>query len=387
MCNMCKKALIITAFINYDYNIRVKYLRNFLINKGYDVVILSSDFDHRKKTRLKCDIKNAVFITVPQYKTNMSLSRVYSHCYFSKNVFLKCKEIEPDLIYAITPPNYLFLYLKKYKYKNSTVKIICEIEDLWPESLPLNEFLKKFLKPIIALWSSIRNMNIKSADAIVFECDLFRKYLDKILLQNQLKKTIYLCKADSYKNTEILMGDEWRFLYLGSINNLIDINLIIKILKIANRIKASKLIIIGAGEKIAELVNKCNTISVDIIDYGIIYNDLYKQKIISKCHFALNIMKDTVFVGATMKSLEYFHFGVPVINNIPADTSKMIDDFACGFNIINKDNFENELYDFLKRQDIDSIRRMHINSRKVYEKYFSTDSFENSIKELIDELM
>lgn len=384
---MRKKALIITAFINYDYDIRIKYLRNYLIKKDYEVIILSSDFDHRKKKRFESSIENAIFIHVPAYRKNISLSRIYSHFLFSKKVFLTCREIEPDLIYGITPPNFLFAYLKKYKYRQKTVKVIYEIEDLWPEALPLNRKLKKIFMPITAIWSFIRNKNIKSADAVIFECDLFKNYLNETLLHNQFKRTIYLCRDDTYKETEIPVGDRWQFLYLGSINNLIDINLIIKVLKIANQIKTSNLVIIGAGEKKDELVNKCKSIGVSVTDHGIIYDDSHKEKIISKCHFALNIMKDTVFVGATMKSLEYFHYGVPVINNIPADSSEMIQEFNCGFDIADNDNFEREFYNFLKMQDINSIAEMHNNSRKVYETYFSPNSFESNIKELMDKIL
>jgi hypothetical protein len=40
--------------------------------------------------------------------------------------------------------------------------------------------------------------------------------------------------------------------------------------------------------------------------------------------FGLNIMKDAVCVGLTMKSVEYFRYGLPIINNIPADTRNMV---------------------------------------------------------------
>ena len=44
-------------------------------------------------------------------------------------------------------------------------------------------------------------------------------------------------------------------------------------------------------------------------------------------------MKTTVNVGMTMKSLDYFSFGIPIINNIRGDISKLVQDENIGFNI------------------------------------------------------
>ena len=46
------------------------------------------------------------------------------------------------------------------------------------------------------------------------------------------------------------------------------------------------------------------------------------MKIINQCHYALNIMKKDVCVGMTMKSLDYFSFGIPIVNNIEGDIKK-----------------------------------------------------------------
>ena len=45
----------------------------------------------------------------------------------------------------------------------------------------------------------------------------------------------------------------------------------------------------------------------------------------SACHFGLNIMKASVCVGLTMKSIDYFRHGLPIINSIPADTQELVE--------------------------------------------------------------
>ena len=50
----------------------------------------------------------------------------------------------------------------------------------------------------------------------------------------------------------------------------------------------------------------------------------------NRCHFGLNIMKSSVCVGLTMKSVDYFRFGLPIINNIPGDTRQLVEEKGIG---------------------------------------------------------
>jgi hypothetical protein len=44
-------------------------------------------------------------------------------------------------------------------------------------------------------------------------------------------------------------------------------------------------------------------------------------------------MKDTVCVGLTMKSIDYFQARLPILNSIQADTAKIVDEYRIGINI------------------------------------------------------
>ena len=94
-------------------------------------------------------------------------------------------------------------------------------------------------------------------------------------------------------------------------------------------------------------------------------------------------MKNTVSVGATMKSLEYFHEGLILINNIPADTADIINHYGCGFNIV-KDYTEvvKKISD-LSDKDINSIRK---NSRRVYEELFDTQIFKKEFLRFLNDI-
>ena len=71
----------------------------------------------------------------------------------------------------------------------------------------------------------------------------------------------------------------------------------------------------------------------EVIDHGVIYDPAEKQKIFNICHFGINAMRDTVCVGLTMKSVDYFDAGLPLLNNIKGDTTRFVERYGAGFNI------------------------------------------------------
>ena len=70
-----------------------------------------------------------------------------------------------------------------------------------------------------------------------------------------------------------------------------------------------------------------------VVDHGVVFDQNEIGKIFSVCHAGLNILKPEVFVGLTMKSLEYFKFGLPVINSLEGDTADFIKTYGVGFTL------------------------------------------------------
>lgn len=366
-----KKAIIITPFDNYSYHVRIKYVERYLSERGYKVKIISSDFDHRNKTVYSAKRDNLELLHVPPYQKNLSYARINSHRVFAKKVFERLEELSPDLIYCSAPPNFLFKYVSQYKRKHQDVRLIYELGDLWPETLPLQGIIKQLASPALKVWASIRDNNIGYADGIIYECQMFKNVVSKAD-QGTCCEVIYLSKEDYYNGRfELLQipDSPLRFAYVGSINNIIDIDLIVEILKLVGEKTDAELVVIGGGESADSLIQLCEEAGVKLENHGIVYDEEEKHRILSSCHFGLNIMKDSVAVGATMKSLEYFHEGLILINNIPADTKAIVEKYHCGLmvsrNAINADSimkFDN---------------RMRMQSRKVFEDLFD----ENAIRE------
>lgn len=60
------------------------------------------------------------------------------------------------------------------------------------------------------------------------------------------------------------------------------------------------------------------------VDYDAIYDDDRKREILHDRHFGLNIYKEDVKIGLTMKSVDYIQFGLPLLNSISGDTKALI---------------------------------------------------------------
>ncbi len=382
---MSKIAVIVTPFDNYSYDVRIKYIERSLASLGYDVVVLSADFDHRKKCHYDAHRDNLELLHVPAYKSNLSFQRMYSHYCFAKAIYQRIKEINPDFIYGSTPPNYLVKFLAKYKKEFPKVKLVLEVGDLWPETLPLSGKIKKFAAPALYVWRRLRDNYIAKGDGLICECDLFKDVIGKHAIIDNVQ-TIYLCKEDQWSDAFIPkeIGDTLNFAYVGSINNIIDIDLIVDFLAAVQQKRKVHFDIIGGGENAERLIQLCDRSNIDYQNHGLVYNEKEKCNILGKCHFAFNIMKTSVVVGATMKSLEYFHSGLILINNITSDTVEIINRYDCGYNLQETgiEETAQKVIDLTKEE----IYNKQIASRKVFSDLFDERVITNQFTKYIEKI-
>lgn len=238
---------------------------------------------------------------------------------------------QPDVIVALIPPNFLAHYGAKYKKKHPNVNLVFDIFDLWPETFPSGK-AKKLLAPAFAIWAAIRDRNLGAADFVVTECEMFRQRLG---LRPETSKAIWLCEKplEMEKPEPVLREDRLELCYLGAINNIISIPDICALITQLTQRKPVTLHIIGKGERQQEFVDEARTAGAEVIFHGAIYDEAEKLAIMNQCHFGLNIMKSSVCVGLTMKSVDYFRFGLPIINNIPADTQELVEQNGIGIQL------------------------------------------------------
>lgn len=369
-----KTAYLISCSDHYAH--RLDVTDYCLKQMGYDTVYITSDFDHFTKKKFKCEVEGCVQLYARPYKSNLSVSRIMSHRSFAKAAFEYIAKLpeNPDVVVALLPPNFLAYYGAKYKRKHPNVKLIFDIFDLWPETFPSNK-VKRLLSPIFNIWAKIRDKNLYAADCILTECDMFKERLG---LSDEKTETIYLCNEalSTAKEQANLDDKKIELCYLGSINNIICIPTICSIINDLSKKKSVTLHIIGTGEKQQEFIDSAKAAGAQVEFYGAIYDDRRKQQIMSRCHFGLNIMKTSVCVGLTMKSVDYFRHGIPIINNIPADSEWIVKEYGVGIQV--DDNCVDNILalsteDCLKmRSNVDAVYNKLFESSVIVEKLTST---------------
>lgn len=372
------KVAIVNCFDTYEE--RVNLLYKYFSDKGHEVRVIESDFRHFKKEKRECKRKDFIFIDTKPYYKNMSIDRIKSHYIFARDAFKLVEEIKPDILYVLLPPNFLAKFAAEYKNKNKDVKLYFDIIDLWPETMPMGDM--KLFPPFI-YWRNLRDKNLNNANFIITECNLYKKVMSNALKGCNVE-TIYLSRLESKieTNTEI-NTDEVNLCYLGSINNIIDIEKIKKIINSINKIKPTTLHIIGDGEKRQILIDEVKSTGAKVEYYGKVYDISKKQEIFDKCHFGLNIMKDSVCVGLTMKSIDYFQHGLPIINNIQEDTVDLVNKYKIGINITNN-NIE-EIASRISSYKIESIKKMKKNTHQVFDEIFSYEAFSKKLDRVMEE--
>lgn len=371
------KVAIVNCFDTYEE--RVNLLYKYFNEKGNEVSVIQSDFRHFKKEKRKDKIKDFIFIDTKPYFKNMSIDRMKSHYIFARDAFKVVEEIKPDILYVLLPPNSLAKFAAEYKSKNNNVKLYFDIIDLWPETMPMGDI--KLFPPFI-YWKNLRDKYLSSADFVITECNLYQKVMREVLEDCNVE-TIYLARLEKkIKTNSRIDSSKVNLCYLGSINNIIDIEKIKKIINSINKIKPTTLHIIGDGEKRQLLIDEVSSTGAKVEYHGKIYDPIEKQKIFDKCQFGLNIMKDSVCVGLTMKSIDYFQHGVPIINNIQEDTANLVNKYKIGINITNF-NIE-EVAKKIVFYDKESILQMKKNTHRVFDEIFSYEAFIKKLDKVID---
>lgn len=368
--NIC----IVNCFDTYEH--RVDLLLDAFKSQGHKTIVLASDFRHIEKIKRTEKKKGFRFFSAKPYTKNLSIQRMRSHSCFSKDVagYIEGHIDKIDLIWALIPPNSLVKDLSRIKQVNPKVKLIFDLIDLWPETMPIGK--AKELFPFTH-WRDLRDKYLESADCIVTECNLYRKKLKKIL--NGLRvETLHLARPYiEYIPNLHLPENKIALCYLGSINNIIDIHIIVEIVKQIQKNKPVDLHIIGDGENREKLITSVKDTGAEVIYHGKIYSREEKQHIFDGCHYGLNIMKDSVCVGLTMKSMDYFESGLPIINNIHGDTWDLVSNHCVGINYFNSKSDINMEYQL----------KMRTNTRELFEELFVINAFNEKVMHIINSIL
>ncbi|WP_249869220.1 hypothetical protein [Oceanobacillus saliphilus] len=182
------KVFIINCFDTYEH--RVDLLYGFFKANGDTVKVYTSNFRHFDKVERNDNKNNYIYVKANPYYKNLSLGRLYSHYKLSRDIFDEIKNQEVDLVWVLIPPNSFVEMADRYKRAYPNTKLIFDVIDLWPETMPIHKF--KSLPPF-SNWRNLRDKKLNVADIVVTECSLYHEILKPVVGQNKLQ-TIYLAR-------------------------------------------------------------------------------------------------------------------------------------------------------------------------------------------------
>lgn len=364
--------------ISDAYLVRGLQLRSVYEKSGDEVLILTPDFSHREKRRITKSIEGVRLVRHRPYTRNLSFDRLQGHREFAAACARELEEWKPERIHCLIPANSLARQMVLYKRRHPEVHLIFDVNDLWPESLPIPGF---GLTPMAWYWKHLRSGYLKEADQVFAECGLFARAIEK----EAHKPVQVLCWTLDQPLQPVhfvWQPAEIGICYLGSMNNILDIDWISRFLQALAALVPVRLHLIGAGENKTALLDACRSERIAIEDHGELYDPQKKQAVFDQCRFGLNVMKPGVQVGLSMKSLDYLAGGLPLINSLQGDTQSWIETEGIGIQTDRDDPAKTAgAIAGQKKEDHLAMRRK---ARAFYQAHLSMDAFEKTLRKALD---
>lgn len=379
---MIRKVVIVSNFFERLPNSR-PYLASkyFEQREDFEMHIVYSDFSHSNKQRREFDAPNYHKINTLGYRSNFSVIRVISHIIFSIKTLFFLKKMNVDLLFVTVPPNFLGYLLTKFSKKNN-IKILVDIIDVWPEALPVPVSAKKILNITFGkIWKSLRNFTIQNSDYIITESNYFFQLMQ--IDKEKKAKIIYLKKTQESElidyNSSI--SETLTFCYLGNIGRINDIDSFIQIALIVSKKREIFIKIIGDGDKKDYFIDKLNFYGINYVYYGKIFEENKKYELLKDSWFGFNGYKDTTEVALSYKSIDYWSYGIPIINSAKGDTSLFIKENRIGVNFS-----ENDLtyaINFLESISLNEVKLMKTTSYNFFKENFSYSSYVKDFDDIL----
>ena len=345
---------------------RYATLARHLLARGHRVTWWTSSFSHRFKRPVdqgaiaaacgECGI-DVQFLDAPPYFRNVGLRRLWSNAVLTRD-FRHRAELcpdKPDVIVASSPPPSLAFAavqigrrLVPSPASNGRVspggsKVVIDVQDLWPDAFTVlvPPAVRPLLRPIIwALRRNVRRAAVGS-DAIVGVADAYVHNFAKEAPEKKVTATIPLgvdlaafdAAATSGRSERFAKppGEIW-LAYTGSLNRNYDF---LTILRAAAKIGTSlgpglRFFLTGRGEMAAQaeqVVRESNLTNVSLTGFLEFNTWAY---LLTQCDAGFNASFPETMIYLPNKIFYYLAAGAAVLNTIPGQCSRIVQDGGCG---------------------------------------------------------
>jgi glycosyltransferase involved in cell wall biosynthesis len=384
-------------------NDRFSYIAKMLLDKGCNVEMVTSDFEHHKKSYRDKRIADLspfkiTFLHEMAYKKNISIQRIRGHLSFARELkkYLDSRK-QPDVIYCAIPPINSAYVAAEYAKKNN-IRFVVDLQDLWPESFTIalgnNLFSRAALYPLKKRVDKI----YAQADGAIAVSDTYAQRIRKVNSKAREILSVYL-GTDGNTINEIVSnarqidkmsensgGGYFRIAYIGNLGKSYDFQRLIEAVALLqkNDLENIELCFIGDGTEHAAIENLVHQHHVRATITGYLpYNEMFAQLI--RCQVAVNPIKKGTSSSVVNKVGDYAAAGIPVINTQDnAEYRRLLEKYNAGLNTIpeNSDDIARKIHILYQSEAL--RREMGENERKLFK-----DKFDRSktYKRIIDTIL
>ncbi|KMZ53284.1 glycosyltransferase family 4 protein [Dorea sp. D27] len=402
-----KRIAVITMGVKLDDEngyTRFRFLPEFLVEKGYEVDLITSSFQHwAKEQRNIKDINKGNypfrlrFIEEPGYKKNIDLRRIRSHRIAAKNL-RKMLELDGnyDLIYCEIPPNDVALSAAEYANERG-IPFVVDVNDLWPEAMQMVIDI-----PIISnllFYPLLRDAEkvYKLCSGVIGTSD---EYAGRPFQRNSKdipKETVYVGNEisafdDGAKANmqEVNKGsDEFWVTYAGTIGTSYDIRTMVQAADELKKRGYSDIYfkILGGGPLKVELENYAKSLTGNVEFAGYVpYEKMAAY--LKKSDILVNSFVKKAPQSIVNKIGDYLAAGKPMINTCSSDEFKnkvLSDGFGINIEAEDKKALADAILGLYNNQEEREL--MGRKAREVAEEQFDRPNSYNKIVKLISELI
>jgi len=322
-----------------------------LLKEGYKPTIFCASTNHFADNHIDTNEKQYstdsvndipfVFVNTPEYKGN-GKKRVLNMISFYRGLFKTAKMYaklngKPDVILASSVHPLTLVAGIKVAAKFG-VPCICEVRDLWPESIVEFNGLKKSGLVARLLYQGEKWI-YKKADKLIFTIEGGSEYIidkgwdksnggpieiSKIYhINNGIDLKVYdeNIRNNIYVDKDLDNPDIFKVVYAGSIRRANNLNLLIDAAKYikTNKYCKVKFLIFGDGDEKDNLQRKCLDESVDNVVFKGKVEKKFIPNILSKANLnILNYSNHEIwkYGGSQNKNFEYLASGKPILSTI-----------------------------------------------------------------------
>ncbi len=361
----------VTIISSFDVNDhRVELLQNGLSREGHRVSVLLPDFRHTQKCGRTNSPRGAELLPARPYYHNFSPGRIHSHIQFSEDAMARVEELHPDILWVLVPPNSLVKAAALYKEQCPELKLVLDVMDLWPETMPVAGFSHT---PPGWLWRRLRDRYLDRADVVVTESGGYWKTLQRNCDRGKLY-TLYTSREQKLRRlTERPPSDRIALCLLGKLDQCIDFLAIGQLVRECGY--PVDLHVIGEGDERDQLRQTAENAGANVIFHGEIYSTEKKWSIFDSCHCGLNLLKAELSPERELKSEDYLKASLPVVNNVPGAMWDFVEKYPVGLNYGGGTNITGAKLLALQG------RREQIQA--LYDTYFAEKAFSLKLRDII----